>query len=316
MKKTKIAAIGLACMTLLFACNNGNSENTTVATIDGTEITESQFVDTLKDRYGEATLEELIQRTILKQEANSVDIAQEEIDEELNNFKTQFGVDDDEALIELLSTQFNIQVDSIDAFTDEYIVPQIVLKKLAAEGVEVTEEEKKSYYEENKEQFGEQVEASHILVEDETTANEILEKIKAGEDFAELAKEHSIDTGSATKGGSLGFFSKGQMVPEFEEAAFNLEVGKVSDPVKSQHGFHIIKVTDRKETYEDFKADIEEQLIQQKSKSQDQVMSELFDRANVDIKDSRFSNIVDKGETKTQSGSASDTEAPADSEKE
>ncbi len=96
------------------------------------------------------------------------------------------------------------------------------------------------------------VSASHILVEDEETAKTVLEKIKADEDFAELASEYSKDPGSASNGGSLGYFPRGVMVPEFEEVAFNLKVGDVSDIVKSQFGYHIIKVDDV-QTIEDIK---------------------------------------------------------------
>lgn len=87
-----------------------------------------------------------------------------------------------------------------------------------------------------------QLGASHILVTDEAKAKDLLKKIKAGEDFAKLAKENSIDTGSAKNGGSLGLFPRGVMVPEFETAAFNLKIGEVSEIVQSKFGYHIIKV--------------------------------------------------------------------------
>lgn len=88
------------------------------------------------------------------------------------------------------------------------------------------------------------VSASHILVNDDATVALILEKLAAGEDFAELATEYSQDPGSASNGGSLGYFPRGKMVPEFEDVAFGLEVGGVSEPVQSQFGLHIIKVDD------------------------------------------------------------------------
>lgn len=88
------------------------------------------------------------------------------------------------------------------------------------------------------------VSASHILVNDDATIAVIQEKLAAGEDFAELATEYSQDPGSASNGGSLGYFPRGKMVPEFEDVAFGLEIGGVSQPVQSQFGFHIIKVDD------------------------------------------------------------------------
>lgn len=87
-----------------------------------------------------------------------------------------------------------------------------------------------------------EVRASHILVPTEKLANKIMKKINAGKDFARLAKKYS-ECPSCEKGGDLGFFSRGKMIPEFENAAFNMEIGQVSTPVKTQFGYHLIKVT-------------------------------------------------------------------------
>ncbi|MCF3934288.1 peptidylprolyl isomerase [Acuticoccus sp. M5D2P5] len=93
----------------------------------------------------------------------------------------------------------------------------------------------------------EEVSASHILVEDEETAKRIIEELDAGGDFAALAEEYSTDPGSKSRGGSLGFFGKGQMVPAFEEAAFALEPGEMTqEPVQSRFGYHIIKVDEKR----------------------------------------------------------------------
>ncbi len=89
------------------------------------------------------------------------------------------------------------------------------------------------------------VKASHILVKDEKAANKLIEKLKKGEDFARLAKVHS-SCPSGKKGGDLGFFSKGQMAKQFENAAFSQEIDEISKPVRTQFGYHIIKVTAKK----------------------------------------------------------------------
>ncbi len=88
------------------------------------------------------------------------------------------------------------------------------------------------------------VSASHILFNDDATMKLVQGKIEAGEDFAELATEYSQDPGSASNGGSLGYFPRGKMVPEFEDVAFGLAVGEISEPVQSQFGYHIIKIDD------------------------------------------------------------------------
>jgi len=85
------------------------------------------------------------------------------------------------------------------------------------------------------------IKCSHILVEKQSQAVAILDRIKQGEKFGKLAKELSIDSGSAKRDGSLGYFGRGKMVKEFENAAFSLEVGKISEPIKTQYGYHIIK---------------------------------------------------------------------------
>ena len=85
------------------------------------------------------------------------------------------------------------------------------------------------------------IKCSHILVEKQSQAIAILDRIKQGEKFGKLAKVLSIDSGSAKRDGNLGYFGRGKMVKEFETVAFSLEVGKISEPVKTQYGYHIIK---------------------------------------------------------------------------
>src|SRR6202051_2494616 len=134
---------------------------------------------------------------------------------------------------------------------------------LSVEGKAATTDEamKKVYEDASKQIAGEQeVHARHILVETEDEAKAIEEETKKGADFAELAKKKSKDPG-ASDGGDLGFFTKDQMVPEFSNVAFALEPGKISDPVKSQFGWHIIKVEEKRNSkapdFEQVKAQIE-----------------------------------------------------------
>ncbi len=147
----------------------------------------------------------------------------------------------------------------------ENFLKQYAIGKLLS-NVKVEEKEAKEFYENNKDQFKspEGVQASHILVEDESKAKDILAEINNGLSFEEAAKNHS-KCPSNERGGDLGFFSKGQMVPEFENAAFSMEKGEVSKPVKTQFGYHIIKLTDKKEadskSFDDVKDDIYGQLI-------------------------------------------------------
>jgi len=112
----------------------------------------------------------------------------------------------------------------------------------------MTDEELRKVYEEAVKPMAteEEVRARHILVENEDDAKAIAEQVRGGADFAALAKEKSKDPGSAEEGGDLGYFTKARMVPEFSEVAFKMYAGQVSNPVKSQFGWHVIKVEDRR----------------------------------------------------------------------
>ncbi|MBF0320929.1 MAG: peptidylprolyl isomerase [Nitrospirae bacterium] len=136
----------------------------------------------------------------------------------------------------------------VEEFKKVNLVNTLVQKAFKPEMSKVTPEEVKAYYDNNSKDFSspEQIKASHILVKTEGEAKEAAEKIKKGTDFASVAKAVSIDKMTADKGGDLGFFSKGQMEPSFDEAVFKLKKGEVSAPVKTTFGYHIIKMTDIK----------------------------------------------------------------------
>ena len=159
---------------------------------------------------------------------------------------------------------------------------------LSVEGKAATTDEamKKVYEDASKQIAGEQeVHARHILVETEDEAKAIEEELKKGADFAELAKKKSKDPG-ASDGGDLGFFTKDQMVPEFSNVAFALEPGKISDPVKSQFGWHIIKVEEKRNRkapdFEQVKAQIETYVTR---KAQADYVAKLRETAKVERMD-------------------------------
>lgn len=125
---------------------------------------------------------------------------------------------------------------------------EVLLKKEVEDKASVTEEEVKQYYAAHKEEFrDDKVRASHILVRTEEEARAVEQELKKGRSFAELAKKHSTDAASKKSGGDLGEFSRGQMIPEFERVAFTLKKGEMSGIVRSEYGYHLIKVMDRKE---------------------------------------------------------------------
>ena len=124
------------------------------------------------------------------------------------------------------------------------MLAQVAMREVIKD-ITVSEDEVKKFYEDNQKLFTqpERVSASHILVSDDETLAKVQSELKAGKSFDAVAKEFSIDPGSASNGGDLGEFPKGVMVPEFEKAAFELKnPGDVSEPVKSQFGWHVIKL--------------------------------------------------------------------------
>jgi peptidyl-prolyl cis-trans isomerase C len=159
---------------------------------------------------------------------------------------------------------------------------------LSVEGKAATTDEnmKKVYDDAAKQITGEQeVHARHILVETEDEAKKVEDELKKGADFAELAKKTSKDPGAAD-GGDLGFFTKDQMVPEFSKVAFELEPGKISDPVKSQFGWHVIKVEEKRNrqapAFDQVKPQIEQYVVR---KAQADYVTKLREGAKVERMD-------------------------------
>lgn len=163
----------------------------------------------------------------------------------------------------------------------------------------VTEADAKKIYDEKIVQLKpeQEVHARHILVATEAEAKEVAERLKKGEDFAAVAKEKSKDTGA--EGGDLGFFARGQMLKPFEEAAFALDVGQISEPVQTQFGWHIIKVEAKRDqplpTFDQVKEAIIAQLVQQKAQ---EVVTGLRDAAKIEVVDAELKKSMDDAAAK------------------
>src|SRR6202795_4702361 len=186
---------------------------------------------------------------------------------------------------------------------------------LAVEGKAATTDEamKKVYEDASKQITGEQeVHARHILVETEDEAKAVKEELNKGADFAELAKKKSKDPG-ASDGGDLGFFTKDQLVPEFSTVAFTLEPGKIADPVKSQFGWHIIKVEEKRgrkaPDFEQVKSQIETYVTR---KAQADYVAKLRETAKVERMDQAAADPAAKTDAKPDAAKPADSKmAPA-----
>ena len=250
---------------MAFAMISSTEKNKTMASIDGKKISKDELYDALVAEYGADTLDLLITNKLVELEAEKegIKIKDEEIQKEIDTMAESYG--DEKSLKEQLEASGS----SMEALKNDIVV-YLQTKKLIEPRITVTDDEISTYFEDNKDTFAqaEQVEASHILVEDEKTAKKVEKEIAEGGDFAKLAAEYSTDTETADNGGSLGYFGKGNMVDEFEDVAFDLDIGKVSDPVKSDYGYHIIKVTGKKEAkeanLEDSKEEIKETLLSER----------------------------------------------------
>ena len=188
------------------------------------------------------------------------------------------------------------------------LVVEAYLKQKVEEQAKVTDEELKKFYEANKDKFktGDQVKASHILVKTEKEAKDVQAQLKSGGNFEELAKKYSTD-GAASKGGDLGWFSKGSMIPEFENVAFAMKEGQTSDIVKTKFGYHIIKLTGKRaagvRTFDEVKDQIKAAILPSKQQ-------EIFQKIKDDLKKSGKYTI--KEDVLKSLGGTPSEKAPAD----
>jgi peptidyl-prolyl cis-trans isomerase C len=162
------------------------------------------------------------------------------------------------------------------------VVVEAFLKKKVEAEANISDADLQKFYDQNKDKFkhGDQIRASHILVKDDKQIQEVQAALQKGEKFEDLAKKHSIDS-AAGKGGDLGWFGKGSMLPEFEKAAFALTEGQVSAPVKTKFGTHLIKLTGKRAAgvmpFADVKEQIKQAIMPTKQK-------EIFDKLKDDLK--------------------------------
>lgn len=228
----RVAAIGFLVLALV-SCSRKDAEvkGPFLAKIDNTAVTQADF-----DREFQA-LPDYAQQ-IFTDDAGKEKFLNEIINKELlYKEAVKKGYDKGQDYLK-----------KVEEFKKLSLVSELFEKEIMAKA-KVSDQDAKDYYDKNKDDFivAKEIKASHILVKTEDEAQKVLARLKKGEKFDAVAKAVSIDTGSAKNGGDLGFFKKGQMVPEFERAAAALKTGETtSSPVKSPFGFHIIKVTDKK----------------------------------------------------------------------
>jgi len=266
------------------------SRKTAVAMVNGERITRKAFLDKLENQAGTQILQEMINETLLAQEAKKagVSITQERVDEELAKVKTNLGDQYDYVLSMYGMTEASLRTT---------LEQNLLAFEISTKDIVVTEDQIAADYKANPDYYLEpaQVRASHILVRTKEEAQAILDELKKGADFVELAKTKSIDTGTAANGGDLGFFASGAMTEAFETAAFKLNVGQLSPIVETEYGFHVILCTDKKAekmpTLEEAHDLIIEKIKGEQAKNIDTLLLEIKDKSTVTVTDSKYESL-------------------------
>jgi len=254
-----------------------------------------------RDRVFRGVLDDMIGYKLLVQEAKARKIAvpDAEIEAQIAQIRSQFPSQQqfEQALAAQKMTLQGVREDARSEMSVEKLVEAEVAAKIAVKPESIND-----FYQKNQDKFqqGPRVRASHILIaipqnadaaakqQAKTKAETILKDLKAGKDFAAAAKENSQDPGSAVNGGDLGYFEQGQMVPPFEQAAFALKPGEMSELVETQFGYHIIKVADKQTQrvvpLDEAKVQIEQYLSQQNRQAETQAfVNTLKAKAKIEI---------------------------------
>jgi peptidyl-prolyl cis-trans isomerase C len=254
-----------------------------------------------RDRVYRGVLDNMIGYRLMVQEAKARKIAvpDADIDAQVAQIRAQFGSDAQfqQALVAQKTTLEAVRSDTRDAMTAEKLVDDEITAKVAVKPEAVSD-----FYQKNQDKFqqGPRVRASHILIgipqnadaatkqQAKSKAEALLKDLKSGKDFAATAKANSQDPGSAPNGGDLGYFEQGQMVPPFEQAAFALKAGEMSEIVETQFGYHIIKVAEKQDSrvvpLEEAKQQIEQFLTQQNRHAQTELfVNALKAKAKIEI---------------------------------
>ncbi|MCD9021308.1 peptidylprolyl isomerase [Cohnella silvisoli] len=303
-----ITAIAIIALVFVLVRNpSGGSLDEVVGKMDGITLKKSdmlaEMTKPMSNEQQSALVDNIAELKLIDSESEKAGIAvtDEDVKKEIENIKKANNITTDEDLTAALQ-QSGMTLESFK----EKLKTQLKFKKLYEKQNPVTDNDLKTYFDKNKENFAttpKEVKASHILLKTKEEAEAVLTDLKAGKDFAMLAKEKSQDPGSKDNGGDLGFFPRGKMNTGFETAAFALAKGQMSEVVEAESGFHIIKVTDIKEAvipaYDGLKDQVKEAFYNEKLQTEGQTWIEKMK------KDKNYKNLLKKEPEPTASASPS-----------
>jgi foldase protein PrsA len=287
---TVIAVLSL--LFLLGACStltSGEERELLIKTDYGDISKDDLLKEVASTDRGQELIQKLVYMQILK---GKYEVSDKEVNQRLSEIKEQVG-DKDQYTMFLQKQGFKNEEELKD-----HIEQSLYFFKATTEGVKVSDKQIKDYYEQHKSEYTE-ARTSHILVDNESTAKEIEKELEKGTDFAELAKKQSTDKVTSVEGGDLGYLSvRGQeMDPTFLTAALKLKKGEVSEPIKTVFGYHIIKVTDIKETpLSQVKDQIKQALMSKEAKPIQEILNNL--NKEIEIEEDAFKDTFKDVEAK------------------
>jgi foldase protein PrsA len=281
---------GLLVASLLAACSSGGGS---IATVNGQPISRADFESKLESSpVARNVLQQMVQEALIEDYAksNNITVTDAEISQREDELKANFP---NGSWDEMLKARNLTESDVKSALRE-----QVILDKALANKVTITPAQIKQYFDKNHAAFDkpEEVQARHILVPDLATADKVEAQLKQGKNFADLAKQYSTDPGSKDKGGDLGWFRRGQMVPAFDKVAFSLPVNAISQPVKSPFGYHIIQVEGKQPGQQATLANSTERITEMLRQQQEAPMIQPFlqslqQKATITVSDPRFADL-------------------------
>ena len=284
MKKTVLALTMAASVLALSACSDKNTTDEAIVTSKIGDITKNEFYEELKSAGGEQVL---LQMTVEKVLNNKYKVSDQDVEDKFKVIEEQYGES-----LDMVLAQQNLTREALK----KQLRFELLNNEAIIDGIEVPAEE----VEKRIKELNTELHVRHILVEDEETALKAIKKLEGGTDFAEVAKEFSTDPGSKDKGGEYEWFGFGKMVPEFWDAAYNLELNKISEPVQSSHGFHVIETLGKRDIEKDKATKVNEDEVRKElalEKADENAaiekVSQLIKDADIKVKDADLKAVLD-----------------------
>ena len=295
MKKMNlmILYVAIGVLAVIFLCWGLLSVNSVVAVVNGQKIYKSEYLERLEAKSGLETMSQLIGEKLIEQAAkdNGIVIPNESVDEQLSKIKEQFGTSFDY----ILQSYGMSEQDLWGSLRMNMIVYEIATKDMT-----VTDSEVEEFFKNNREEFDEpeMYRANQIILATEDLAKEILDQLKSGANFADLALLYSTDVATKSSGGDLGFFARGTMPEEFDTAVFSKKVGDLVGPFKTEYGYHIVEIVDSKAAVYAKLEDIWDEVVKavkaDKAPSAEEMIAELSASSTIAVVNSKF-DILESG---------------------